>query len=141
MHAQKQNYDFEKLNSLVGTWRMETAKGVLYESWQKINDSTLRGYSYKINGKDSILLEQMDLIQKGAIIQYVPLVKDQNNNEAVIFTLSKAEGGIYTFENPSHDFPQKIVYTLPRNNVLLAWIEGKVSGKFKKSEYRYTKLL
>lgn len=139
--AQPVNHDFKKLHLLVGTWKMETSKGALYEIWQKVNDSTLRGHSYKLNGKDTVVLEQVDLIKRGGKIQYIPVVKDQNNGEAVIFTLSKTENDIYMFENSAHDFPQKVVYTLPANKMLHAWIEGNIGGKLKQINYRYTKLL
>lgn len=138
--AQKLNHDFEKLHLLVGTWRMETSKGALYETWQKVNDSTLSGHSYRLNGKDTVVLEQVDLIRRKGNIQYIPVVKDENNNEAVIFTLSTMENDIYTFENSTHDFPQKVVYTLPADKMLYAWIEGNTDGKLKRIDYRYTKL-
>jgi len=140
VRAQRLDRDFEKLHLLVGTWKMETSKGALYETWQKVNDSTLRGYSYRLNGKDSVLLEQVDLIRRKGNIQYIPVVKDENNNEAVIFTLSTMGNDIYTFENSAHDFPQKVVYTLPANQILHAWIEGNTDGKPKRIDYRYTKL-
>jgi hypothetical protein len=73
VRAQKLNRDFEKLHLLVGTWKMETSKGALYETWQKINDSTLRGHSYKLNGKDTVVLEQVELIRrKGNIFSSYP---------------------------------------------------------------------
>jgi hypothetical protein len=141
VHAQNQNRDFERLDLMVGTWKMESGKGILYESWRKINDSTLKGRSFKINGKDTVLLEQVDLIKTGGEIQYIPVVNGQNNDKAVIFALSKTENGIYIFENSNHDFPQRIVYALPEANVLHAWIEGNMNGKFRRVDYKYTRLL
>lgn len=140
-HAQNPKQDFEKLHLLVGTWKMESAKGILFESWQKVSDSVLKGISYKLNGKDTVLLEQVDLVRRGMNIQYIPVANGQNNGEAVIFTLSKTQQDIYTFENLSHDFPQVIVYRLPENNTLHAWIEGKVGEKNKRVDYKYTKAL
>lgn len=137
--AQNSNSDFSKLYSLQGTWKMETTRGILYECWEKMNDTTLRGGSYKLTGKDTMWLERVHLIKKGDKIQYIPIAKDQNNNEAVVFTLNKVDIETYVFENLTHDFPQRIVYTLPQNNLLHAWIEGNSNGQFKKIDYNYSK--
>lgn len=139
LQAQSPENNFKKLYSLAGTWKMETSKGVLYESWQKINDSTLKSRSYKVNGSDSVWLEAVELVRRGEKIQYIPTVQGQNDNKPVAFTLSKLENDIYIFENKTHDFPQRIVYVIPQNNALRAWIEGEVNGKLKKIEYNYAK--
>lgn len=138
-HTQDIDNDFEKLHLLVGTWRMRSANGSLYESWKKMNDSAFAGCTYKVSGVDTVVLEQVNLIKKGASIQYIPLAKGQNNNQPVVFTLSRTEKGIYTFENTAHDFPQRIVYTLPQGNSMHAGIEGEINGKFRKVDYNYTR--
>ena len=52
---------FQQLNALQGTWRMETSKGVLYESWAKANDTLMQSNSYKLKEQDTVLLEQVSL--------------------------------------------------------------------------------
>jgi hypothetical protein len=131
---------FLDLHSLVGTWSMSTKKAVFYETWQKINDSTLMGRSYQVNGKDTVTTEQVQLIMRGDSIRYIPTV-NENNNNPVLFTLVKLEKGSYTFENKEHDFPQRIIYNLPRNNLMHAWVEGNISGQFKRSDFNYKKVL
>jgi hypothetical protein len=139
-NAQERLKDFLPLHSLAGIWKMETSRGTLYECWQIINDSTLKSQSYKVNGKDTVQLEQVQLILRNGRIQYIPVVKDENNGEAIAFTLSNYENKNYTFENKTHDFPQRIVYVIPQGNFLHAWIEGEVNGKPKKIDYNYSKL-
>jgi hypothetical protein len=39
-----------------------------------------------------------------------------------------------------HDFPQRVIYMLPENNTLHAWIEGDVNGQVKKSIYNYIRV-
>jgi Domain of unknown function (DUF6265) len=133
--------DFPALYSLAGTWKMETAKGILYESWEKLNDSTLKSRSYKVMDKDTVWLEQVKLVKREGKISYIPVVQRQNNNEPVAFVLKKIENNIYIFENAAHDFPQRIIYTLPQNNLLHAWIEGEVNGQVKRIDYRYSKVI
>ena len=137
--AQKTDKDFTELFSLSGTWVMETKKGKLMETWQKENDSTLKSKSFLINGGDTILLEQVKLVRRGGKIMYIPEVHDQNNTQPVVFNLVKLENNRYIFENAQHDFPQRIIYNLPKNDTLFAWIEGNNNGGFRKSEYLYQK--
>ena len=139
-NAQDQLKDFLPLHSLSGTWKMETATGALFEVWEIINDSTLQGYSYKANGKDTIQLEQVQLITRGGSIRYMPVVKNENNEKVVVFVLISNENDTYTFENKLHDFPQRVVYSIPSDNRLHAWIEGEVNGKLKRVDYNYSKL-
>lgn len=41
------------------------------------------------------------------------------------------------FENPAHDFPQRISYTLRDDGTLLAAIEGAKNGKTRRVEFPY----
>jgi hypothetical protein len=44
------------------------------------------------------------------------------------------------FENLTHDFPQRVCYRLVGPDSLLAWIEGTIDGKEKRSEFPYTRV-
>ncbi len=52
----------------------------------------------------------------------------------------KLENSTYTFETKEDDFPQRVIYILPENNTLHAWIEGDVNGQVKKSIYNYIRV-
>lgn len=128
---------FQKLNALTGLWRMETKKGPLYESWQQVNDSVMKGISYRLNQGDTMILEIVSLVKRGAFIYYIPNVEE--NKREVVFTLRSTTDDKYVFENPAHDFPQRIVYELPRGKVLHAWIEGKTKDGVRRSDYSFMK--
>ena len=49
--------------------------------------------------------------------------------KAVSFTLGKHGDRTATFENPAHDFPQRVVYERTSDDALLARIEGEQAGK------------
>jgi hypothetical protein len=103
---------------------MQYPGGMLYERWQNADDSTMRSDSYKIKGKDTLWLETVELKRRGETIQYVSTVVGENKGQLVVFCLSRIENGKYTFENAAHDFPQRIVYELPRAGPLHACVEG-----------------
>ena len=41
------------------------------------------------------------------------------------------------FENPAHDFPQRIGYRRKRPHELFAWIEGTADGQQRRVEFPY----
>ena len=139
-YSQTVSQKFEDLYSIVGLWSLETAGGTIYESWYKSNDSTLLGKNYSVKGKDTLLLETVDLLERRGTIMYIPVTVDQNDQKPVIFTLAKIDSATYTFANPAHDFPTRIMYTLPADNMLHAWIEGTSKGVLKRSDYRFKRV-
>jgi hypothetical protein len=132
--------DFKVLHGLVGLWKMETNRGVLYEEWQVQNDQTLKGRSFKVNNTDTVVLERTTLSLKGNSIIYSPAVTNQNNGQSVPFTLISAGNQRYVFENKKHDFPQRVIYQLGSNNVLQARIEGTKNGKQMGSDFNYSRV-
>jgi hypothetical protein len=139
--AQDAAADYKKLQSIEGNWSMQTKRGITYESWVKINDSVLAGKSYRlINTMDTLLLEEVLLVRKGSNIFYIPVVQGQNDLLPVTFKLISTEKDVFVFDNPQHDFPQKINYELPKNGNLHAWIEGMDKGSYRKSDFYYKKV-
>lgn len=137
--AQTTVKEFSALHVLSGSWKMETSKGFLLETWQKLDDSTLQSHGYRVTGKDTVPTEQVELVRRKGQICYMPVVHHQNNGKRVVFTLKKIENGAYTFENLEHDYPQRVVYALPQKDALHAWVEGELDGKNKRIDYNFIK--
>lgn len=107
--APAQNYsqkEFNPLQGLIGLWKMDTKRGALYEEWKVISDNKLFGRSYKVNGKDTMILERVELTLQNGNILYTPVAIGQNNEQPVPFRLSKLNDKKYVFENKEHDYPQ-----------------------------------
>jgi len=129
----------EKLNWLVGNWEQKLPDGIVTEIWNRENDSTYLGKSFFVKEEDTIHLETIVLTQKKGNLLYIPTVNGQNNNEPVTFTLSLDEENTVTFENPAHDYPQKISYKKINDNSLMTTISGKQQGKQSKESYTMVK--
>lgn len=114
---------------LLGTWKSETQKGSLYESWQQQDKGLLLGKSYFLKAGDTIMLETIKLTQLKDGLFYLPSVKNQNNGKEVAFKASSVTTDTLVFDNPMHDFPQKIGYYRLENNSLRAEISGYKNGK------------
>ena len=92
---------------LQGTWKMENRD--IYEHWDQLNDSNLKGFSYKLNDGQMEISEYLDISTTQNETTYTATVINQNQGNGVPFKLTNIDSK-FTFENPTHDFPKKIVY-------------------------------
>ncbi len=125
---------------LLGKWENKTNDGTLSEIWEKVNDSTFKGQSYFIKDKDTLHFETILLQQNGENLTYKTIIKGQNNDEAVSFLLNTEIENQWFFENPKHDYPQKISYTPTNKNSMVAKISGIQQGKPSSEQYTMTKI-
>ena len=137
--ATSQQDNFVSLHALEGTWKMNTKRGPLFERWKVVGAKELLGTSFKINNSDTLVLENIQLVKKGNDIFYIPSVQDQNHRKPIPFRLISAESNRFVFENPDHDFPQRIIYTLVSRDSITARIEGKKSGVERSSDFSYNR--
>ncbi|KQO33167.1 hypothetical protein ASF10_19020 [Flavobacterium sp. Leaf82] len=114
---------------LIGNWENKSPDGALSENWIKLNDSTFSAASYFIKGKDTLHFENIVLAQKGETLTYFATVKGQNDDKPVAFPSTAESDKQLIFENPKHDYPQKITYTKGADNTITAEISGKLDGK------------
>jgi len=136
--SEKEN-KLEAANWLVGTWENKSDYGDMIEIWNKSNDSLYVGNSYFIKQKDTLHSESIELKQKGDVVLYIPTVKGQNNDQPVTFQLTKQTPKQLVFENPTHDFPQKIVYQQITADSLVATISGMQQGKLSSESFSMKK--
>ncbi|KQM78233.1 hypothetical protein ASE74_14455 [Pedobacter sp. Leaf216] len=123
---------------VLGSWEMQTSKGKIVEHWELNPDKTLSGKSYSVNAKgDSLLTETLQIKKIGKETFYCSIVTKQNEGKETCFKLISSKDKVYVFENKTHDFPQRIVYQDQGKIEMLAWIEGELNGKSRKSEFRY----
>jgi hypothetical protein len=139
LHAQDTEL-FKGLHALEGTWKMETAKGPLFEEWRVLGKISLLGRSYKLKGTDTLLLESVTLTNKREGIYYIPTVTGQNNGRAVSFKMISNDHSSFTFENKEHDFPQRVIYKIINADSLVARIEGSKGGKQMSSNFSYSRI-
>jgi hypothetical protein len=142
-----QNNSLNQFSFLLGGWEVlqrspdgKTAKGKISEYWKKSSDSLIgKSYRHQFNG-DSVLMETLVIKKIEGSFYYCSKVNGQNNGQTVNFKLLPINGNTITFENASHDFPQRIVYQNTGKDSLLAWIEGEKNGTKRKSEYPYSRI-
>src|SRR5690606_32122460 len=127
--TQVRERQISKADWLLGSWINATPNGNLSEHWQKENDSVYRGRSFFIKKTDTIHSESITLTELNGELFYSPTVQGQNGNKPADFKMSAATAQQLVFENPAHDFPQKITHTKVANDSLGAETSGMQHGK------------
>jgi hypothetical protein len=119
-----------KLDGLLwflGRWtQVEGPDLVSYEDWKRESPSLYKGLSWTLYQNDTVHVETIDLTLEGEDIYYIPTVAE--NKGPVRFKMTSLVGKSVLFENPEHDFPQKITYEAQGDSVLLAKISGAKAG-------------
>ena len=120
--------DLEDLSWIIGKWKRESRRGEVYETWQRLSDRTVEGDSWIVSSDDGKKhpLESLLLVEMAGDVFYIPKVAE--NEYPVPFRLTSMEPGRVVFENPTHDFPQKIIYQRTGDNALKVTIEGPGDG-------------
>jgi hypothetical protein len=116
----------KNLEWIVDTWQQETSRGPMFETWKIINDSLWKGKAYRLIESDTMILETLSIEIKGDNIYYIPVVP--HNEGAVYFKQIEQSGDKVIFENPEHDFPQRIIYSKMFDDSLHVQIEGIKMG-------------
>jgi hypothetical protein len=123
--------ELSDLNWMLGAWENSFEDGSMIEEWTSVNDSLYTGRGYMIADDEEIPSEDLQLELRADGIYYIATPITQSRTE---FKLTSSENGKATFENPEHDFPQKIEYAMMGRDSLYAKVSGKVGDTEKAFE-------
>lgn len=100
----------DALAFMLGSWRHAADGTVFTEAWTREPDGSFRGYaeSYKAEDGEVFQSEAMVIEPRDGVLTYV--VDLDSAGHPVAFRLVACEGGVARFENPDHDFPQRLEY-------------------------------
>lgn len=125
---------------LTGSWQNTTKESSMIESWYRLDDSTMAGKTFFIEGKDTVSKESIKLIQRKNEVFYVVEVNTQNGGKPVPFKLTSWSKDSLVFINSKHDFPQKIRYRKISIDSIVAEISGNINGKYASEKFSMGRL-
>ena len=133
--AQTPKPTINDLSFLAGCWEMKTNKREINEQWMKPSGGMMLGIGRTVaDGK----VREYEFTQiredKDGTIFYVAKPSGQEEGS---FKLVKLQNKEAVFENPEHDFPQRVIYRLQSEGALFARVEGNVKGKNRGIDYPY----
>jgi hypothetical protein len=128
-----------QLEWLAGHWRMEKAGRVIDEQWMAPVGGLMLGMSRTVvRGKVSE--HEFMQIREGPGGALFYIAQPSGQKEAAFQGVSLS-GNAVIFENPQHDFPRRISYTLQPDGSLLASIEGPdANGQTRRIDFSYTRI-
>jgi hypothetical protein len=122
---------------LQGCWQDATPERTIQELWMPPLGDAMAGLGRTVRAGHLVEFEAVVIREGPSGLTYEAHPSGQA--EASFATKSMSERSI-VFENPAHDFPQRIGYGRPASSTLTAWIEGSVGGKMQRVEFRYTRV-
>ena len=108
---------------LRGDWQRESSKSITKESWRRVSETALEGSSSRVSkaSGETIFGESLLLTKMGGDIFYIAKVAE--NALPIPFKLVNFSETEAVFENPVHDFPQRIRYRRDGENAFTAIVE------------------
>lgn len=132
--ARAQGDDLSRLAWLAGCWKSDTAEAGSVEQWMPPAGGTMLGMSRTVRQGRTVEFEFLQIrAQPDGKLAYVAQPSGQPTATFPLLRLGDTEAA---FENPQHDFPQRVVYQLAEGgSKLKARIEGLRGGKLRVIEF------
>ena len=134
--AQQESARVEQVAWLTGCWELTSPQRVVQEQWTKPAGQTMLGVGRTIRDGKTIEHEFVVINVRDGRLAY----EAHPSGQAPATFLSKQlTATSVVFENPDHDFPQRVGYER-RGDSLLAWIEGSQNGRTRRVEFPYQRV-
>jgi len=122
-----------RLSWLQGCWEADSADSSVEEQWMAPRGGTMVGVSRTVRGDRLVAYELVVVREQGEQLAYEAHPSGQ---PSAVFVSRTVQGESVVFENPQHDFPQRIGYQRSGKD-LLAWIEGTRDGQVRRIDFPY----
>ncbi|MDL2357521.1 MAG: DUF6265 family protein [Pseudomonadota bacterium] len=123
----------DRIAWLAGCWTREAAEPGTQEHWMAPAAGTMLGIGRTVKAGKTIEFEFMriHLAADGKLL-FTALPSGQQEATFTQIRIGETE---VAFENPAHDFPQRVIYRLQDKTRLLASIEGTRKGAMRTIEF------
>ena len=126
--ALAQSAKLSDFGAMAGCWEKkdEAKKTLISEQWMKPAGNAMLGMGRTVRDGRVTGFEFMRIEERSDGIDFIS--KPKGNKDETTFKLIRSTASEFVFENLTHDFPQRVIYKIVRNN-LIGRIEGKMNGK------------
>ncbi len=132
LHATEASTTLDRMAWLAGTWqRTGLPVGQSgYERWTRDGTRGFTGVGVSKRGDKTTFEEKLSIVIKDGDVYYV--ADTPQNPQPVHFKLTESSDTGFVFENPAHDFPQKIAYRRDGNK-----LNARVSAGDKAQDFEF----
>lgn len=128
-----QAQDIAAAGFLAGNWTEKTDRGETQEMWTAPRGDMMAAVNSSLRGTRAGF-EFLRIVKRDGKLIY--LASPGGRTPPTEFPLKENGENRLVFENPTHDFPTRVIYAL-QGDVLLARIEGTMGGKERAMEWRF----
>lgn len=121
---------------MAGSWAGRDGRFDHEEHWTAPRGGTMVGMHRTIGTGRTVEFEFFRIEERDGALVY--LSQPGGRSPATPFTARTVERERVVFENPAHDFPQRILYWKD-GDALRARIEGTLDGRSRSQEWRWTR--
>jgi hypothetical protein len=125
--------DVTALAWMAGCWASEKGEAGSVEHWLPPAGGTMLGVSRTVKNGQTVEFEFMQ-VRLSSDHRLVLIAIPSGQKEAAFISSSVGKDSV-TFENPDHDFPQKVSYRLEPGGRLIGRIEGDRGGTPRSIEF------
>lgn len=125
--------DLGRLAWLAGCWSAEGAEPGSGEQWMPLAGGSLLGMSRTVRQQQTVAFEFMRIAP--APDGQVTFFAQPSGKPPASFPARSLDDAEVVFENPGHDFPQRVIYRFVAPVHLRASIEGMRGGSLKRIEF------
>ena len=119
---------------LQGCWEDRSPQRTIEEQWMAPRGTNMIGMGRTVRGDRLVDFELVVLREQDGALAYEAHPAGQPSAVFIARTVSEST---VIFENPQHDFPQRIGYQRKGPDALLAWVEGTDKGQARRVEFPY----
>jgi quercetin dioxygenase-like cupin family protein len=119
---------------LAGCWARRQGARLVEEQWLAPRGGTMLGVGRTTRGDTLVEFEQVRIYERGDTLVYAAAPSGQAPAE---FRAAPPLGGTLTFSNPTHDFPQRVIYRSAGPDSLVARVEGTRNGATRGVDFAY----
>lgn len=130
LHAQ----EIEKLSWMTGVWTQKKEGETVQESWLGPSGKMMAAVNLTTSARRGTSFEFLRIAVTPTGLSYFG---SPEGKTPVEFKLKELGDKRVVFENPAHDFPQRVMYWIEPDGAMKARIEGTVQGKARGMEWRF----
>jgi Domain of unknown function (DUF6265) len=126
----------EQAGWLQGCWQMAAGGRVVEEQWMAPAGGVMLSMGRTVRDGTLVEYESVVLREQDGKLAYEAHPSGQ---PSAVFLSATIDSSTAIFENPTHDYPQRVGYKRDGDS-LLAWIDGTTNGKSRRVEFPYRRV-
>jgi len=124
--------ELEQLAWMAGCWEGQGGKTRFEEQWMRPAAGSMLGMARATAGDKTVFTESLHIGKKGDEVTLTVIIG--MSGKPTPFKMIRSSDKEVVFENPAHDFPQRIIYRQQADG-LLGRIEGQEKGKSRSEDF------